>query len=1261
VSKNSLIYFSNSVVEVSSIQGHDIKKRDLFFIQLDASYVDDRKLLTVLNASADLLVPKLIIGPRMGTKSPWSSKTEDILKNCSIEGISTVEKFDAFFGDNLTESNFSLIPFDRMTQQQFFSIHELQSLHGKTRTNQKHTINLLEEGKSALESANADLGLALNKDEMDYLSNFYNDEHRNPTDTELMMFAQANSEHCRHKIFNASWSSQGKKLDSSLFDMIKATSANNPEGVISAYKDNAAVIEGHLDQKFSASRNGIYGFQIELLHPTLKVETHNHPTAISPFPGAATGSGGEIRDEGATGSGATTKVGVVGFNVSHLHFPDAPMPWEKSPSKPDHIASPLEIMIQGPLGGAAFNNEFGRPCTSGYFRVLESWSSMQSGLGYHKPIMLAGGLGEVRDKYSLKKLIGPNYLVVVLGGPAMLIGLGGGAASSMDAGTGNIDLDFASVQRENAEMQRRCQEVINTCINDGENLIEFIHDVGAGGLSNAIPELAKDNNLGVEIEFDSIPKSDQSLSPMELWCNESQERYVLAIDPLNLDEFTSICARERCPFAVVGKTTQEKKILLRSSSLNEIFIDLPLTMLFGDLPIKSLNYVETKTHLGEINFPKTLSLEECIKRTLMHPSVGSKSFLISIADRSVGGLTAQDQMIGPYQVPVSNYSLALTSFKGSSGNALAIGEKPNIATINPAASMRMALGELITNLISVPTTKLAGIKLSANWMAACGCVEEDSALRDAVLSLSKIAQDLNIAIPVGKDSLSMQTKWRANDKNFEVKSPITGILTGTSFCRDVSKAITQEFSPEGEKQLLIISLGSQMRMGGSILCEVMNLLEPQITPDIDSTHALKNLFDLIQKEILDGNILALHDVSDGGPIISAIEMSFVNKAGLTIFANKDQQKALRELFNEEIGLLIQVKEGESKRMFEEVSKIGLQASVFAEINNSNELVVENSAGVCFRDSINNLERIWNTSSKHIKGLRNGIEFAEAEFIHSINQPTSLQFNHSFEDSAMINTHSPKVAILREQGVNGHIEMAAAFTMAGFESYDVHMTDLLEKKIKLSDFNGLVLCGGFSYGDVLGAGGGWASTILFNSFLKEEFSQFFNNEDAFILGVCNGCQALAALKEIIPGGETWKPFLKNSSNQFESRTAQITINPSNSIFFSGMEGWSLPVVVAHGEGRLAFDKVHYENMLQNSQIAMYFTDSSAKPSTAYPINPNGSSYGVTSITAGKGRITAMMPHPERVFLNQQLSWSPYKKIGFSPWHQMFRNAYKFIKN
>ncbi|MGA1510531.1 MAG: phosphoribosylformylglycinamidine synthase [Gammaproteobacteria bacterium] len=1261
MSKKILTYYSNVCEELESFSKKTIERRELFLIKVESNFQYEAELCSILNAENLDFSPAVIIGPRPGTKSPWSSKTEDILNNCGIDDVHSIEKFECYISDEITNKDITELPFDRMIQERFESLDVLLSSVNQLRNSKAHSVNLLKEGIGALSEVNDELGLALNDEEMRYLYDFYSSIQRNPTDTELMMFAQANSEHCRHKIFNAHWEANGERLENTLFEMIKQTSSTNPAGLISAYKDNAAVIEGKEEQNFYASREHVYQVKKRLLHPTLKVETHNHPTAISPFPGAATGSGGEIRDEGATGSGAKPKVGVVGFNVSHLHLPNSKMPWEKSQRKPDHIASPLEIMLEGPLGGAAFNNEFGRPCTSGYFRVLESWNTETTAVGYHKPIMLAGGLGEIRDEYALKSSIPAGSLVIVLGGPAMLIGLGGGAASSMGSGTGSIELDFASVQRENAEMQRRCQEVINTCINDGDNLIEFIHDVGAGGLSNAIPELAKDTGLGVEIEYDSIPKADKSLSPMELWCNESQERYVIAINSKSLKEFTEICNRERCPFAVVGKTTLNKEVILRSSSLQETYIDLPLSMLFGNLPIKSLIYQDSKQPLNEDDLDSELSLENSIVNILQHPSIGSKSFLISIADRSVGGLTAQDQMVGPYQIPVSNYSLALTSFFGNSGQVLAIGEKPNIADINPAASLRMAMGELITNLISVPITNLSSIKISANWMAACGTLEDDSCLRDAVQSLSNIAQELGIAIPVGKDSLSMKTKWQEDTKSFEVKSPVTGVLTGIAPCDDIKLAITQEFSSEGDKQLLILSLSPKQRMGGSIFCEVTGQSAPQATPDIENINALKELFDFVQREIAENNILALHDISDGGSLVSALEMSFVNKVGLNIKVDNNKQKAFKHLFNEEIGLLVQTKKGEAEKVIRKAQSQGLHAEVYAEFNTTQDIVLFSETEACFKESINNLELLWNSTSKNIKAIRNGSSFAEDEFVSLIKQPHPLHFEHTFENAPMINTHSPKVAILREQGINGHIEMAAAFSTAGFESHDVHMTDLITGHRKLGDFDGLVLCGGFSYGDVLGAGGGWASNILFNSSLKDQFAEFFNRDTAFTLGVCNGCQALSALKEIIPQGDNWGPFQRNLSKQFESRTTQVTIANSNSIFFEDMAGWSLPIVVAHGEGRLDLNNKAYQSLLTNNQIAMHFTDREKQPTNIYPINPNGSFMGATAITAGDGRITAMMPHPERTFLNQQFSWTKDKEIGFSPWHQMFRNAYKFTSS
>ena len=1228
------------------------------------------------------------VGPRRSTISPWSSKTEDIFKNVGIVGISRIERFYGFKISNLEpNSNLDLSSvFDRMTQSIYSTTEELAEFFFELDKRGLGEIDIISGGKKALEDANTKYGFAISNDEIDYLLDFYNSINRNPTDAELMMFSQANSEHCRHKIFNTDWQVDGEEKEDSLFQLIKKTSKESPKNIISAYKDNAAIVEGVNTKRLSVNDDQAYEFIQEKINSTIKVETHNHPTAISPFPGASTGSGGEIRDEGATGMGAKPKVGLVGFNVSNLRLPDFIRPWENDENKPERIASPLEIMIDAPLGGAAFNNEFGRPSILGYFRSFETSFKDSTAYGYHKPIMLAGGIGEIIDRNNFKKQISEDYLVIVLGGPSMLIGLGGGAASSMSSGQSDEDLDFASVQRDNAEMERRCQEVINTCNNKNPSIIEFIHDVGAGGLSNAIPELAKDSELGVRINLKDIPCADLSMSPMEIWSNESQERYVLSIHSNNEELFTEICERERCPFAVVGKTTTEKYVKLFDESANNYPVDVPLSMLFGELPLekkvvqeeKNVFNVEQKIAIDADNDldiseldPKAKEsvkkhIEKSAENVLSHPTVGSKSFLITIGDRSVGGMVARDQFVGKWQVPTSNYAMSLRSFDDVCGEVISIGERPALSIHNAAASMRMAVAEAVTNMMSVPIESVSSIRASANWMAACGENIEDLNLRKGVEALSNFCIDLGIAIPVGKDSLSMRTTWEKDQSNFTVKSPMTGIISAMAPVKDVRTSITTEYKNLEDPCLVLVKPNNFFRLNGSIYQDIFETSFTD-TPDISSEELL-NLFNFIQSGINKKNIHALHDISDGGILTTLSELCFTNKIGCSISLDNNFQVSPEQfLFSEEIGVVIQINESKLKELKQSAHSQNLIFQYLGKIGGSNFDILDKNKDKLFSRDIAELEQAWSQVSYRIKSIRDNKDDAKAEFdLISKTSNTGLFANDSFKQPKkglkILNflKNKPKVAILREQGVNGQNEMAAAFIKAGFEAHDIHMQDLLEQKKNLNQFNGLAVCGGFSYGDVLGAGKGWSSTINFSDSIQEQFLKFFEDEQKFTLGVCNGCQMLSSIKEIIPGTDSWPSFQKNHSDQFEARLSQVKILKSKSVLLNNMEDWSLPIIVSHGEGRASFENEDEINKLFDSEkICMTFVDSSGYQTEQYPLNPNKSPSGITGITNDNGNITIMMPHPERVFRSHQFSWKPLSWGEFSPWMQIFINAKKFV--
>ncbi|MDA9322008.1 phosphoribosylformylglycinamidine synthase [Gammaproteobacteria bacterium] len=1265
--------FSNSKLEQlnldfnnSNNKSSTISSKEIYIVAAKCDDLNLDQLQNILAADHPDDSFSFIVGPRSGTISPWSSKTEDIIKNVGILNINRVEKFNSFtISDFSIDNNLDLSMFyDRMTQS-IYSDHEECLAFLKTDPQRAvNIIDILSSGIEALENANKSFGFALSDEEITYLYDFYSKIARNPTDAELMMFAQANSEHCRHKIFNAKWSVDGVSKDDSLFDLIKETSKQSPKGIISAYKDNAAITMGEKVERLHLDENNKYEFVEDLLNSTIKVETHNHPTAISPYPGAATGSGGEIRDEGATGRGAKPKIGLVGFNVSHLRIPQLPRSWEGNEHKPERIANPLAIMTEAPIGAAAFNNEFGRPSTLGYFRSFEThFDSSKNAFGYHKPIMLAGGIGEIRDKNNFKLQISDGYHVVVLGGPAMLIGLGGGAASSVSSGESDEDLDFASVQRDNAEMERRCQEVINTCSAQDSSYIEFIHDVGAGGLSNAIPELAKDSNLGVYIELDKIPNSDKSMSPMEIWSNESQERYVMAVHPDNKESFENICKRERCVYAFVGITTNEQSVKLYDSQTETYPVDVPLTMLFGDLPITDIKVsTDGKTFFND-SVSSEHSFKETLKNVLQHPTVASKSFLITIGDRTVGGMVARDQFIGPYQVPVSDYSMSLRSFTSSGGEVLTIGEKPTIAINNPAASMRMAMAEALLNMSGVYIKGLDELQVSANWMAATGEGVEDLSLRDGVEALSECCVSLNISVPVGKDSLSMKTKWQEDKSDYVVKSPLSGVITAMAPVEDVRVAVTPELNTDIQSKILHVKLNDKKRLAGSIFSQVTES-QFQETPDIDDMQLLKIMFNTVQGLIAQNKILALHDISDGGLMITLLEMAFTKKVGLDLSLDKLAKDDLNStFFSEEAGIVIQVAEKFFDEITHELTKVGLIATSVGEISSSKEIVISSSDGELFRDSVINLEKYWREVSHSIQSMRDNESVANSEIglLDDINHKGLFaedQFNENNVKSFAITNNKPKVAILREQGVNGQMEMAAAFSLAGFEAVDVHMQDLLDKRVNLKDFNGMAACGGFSYGDVLGAGGGWSKTILHNGFVKDQFQEFFANTSTFALGVCNGCQMMSKLKDIIPGAELWPSFEKNLSDQFEARLAQVKVQKSDSILLSGMEGWSLPIASAHGEGLANFNGNNLDGLVKANQLALNFVNSSGNPTETYPLNPNGSVEGATGVTAANGRVTIMMPHPERVFRKLQMSWKPNHWKEFSPWMQIFINARKF---
>ncbi len=1229
-----------------------------------------------------------LITPRLGTISAWASKATEIAHNCGINEVSRIERGMAIWikGD-LSEADketWKTILHDRMTETVLPSLEDAALLFQHPQAKTFTSIDVIGGGKEALEHANATLGLALSADEIDYLvENYQNNLKRNPSDIELMMFAQANSEHCRHKIFNADFVLDGEEQTKSLFGMIRDTHKASPEGTIVAYKDNASVIEGATIERFypTASEEQGYRFHNEATHIVMKVETHNHPTAISPFAGASTGSGGEIRDEGATGRGARPKAGLAGFSVSNLNIPELTQPWEHYSNqqaqygKPDRISSALDIMIDGPIGGAAFNNEFGRPNLLGYFRTFEEQHEDKM-RGYHKPIMIAGGLGNIQAIQTEKRIFPAGSLLIQLGGPGMLIGLGGGAASSMDTGANSADLDFDSVQRGNPEIERRAQEVIDRCWQLGENNpIISIHDVGAGGLSNAFPELVNDAGRGAIFKLRDVPLEEHGLSPMEIWCNEAQERYVLAIAPEDLDAFRAICERERSPFAVVGTATDDGHLQVRDDLFDNNPVDLPLNVLLGKPP----KTTRTDKYIAPTNTPfdcSKIDIKDGVYRVLRLPTVANKNFLITIGDRSVGGLTARDQMVGRFQTPVANAAVTSMGFDTHRGEAMSMGEKAPLALFNAPASGRMAIGEAITNIASVNIGKMGNIKLSANWMAPCGNAGEDEKLYRTVAAVSELCQDLHISIPVGKDSLSMKTVWSEDETEKSVTSPLSLIITAFASVEDVRKTVTPELKHVEDSSLLLIDLGKgQARLGGSALTQVYKSLTDE-APDLSTSSLLANFYAAMQDLVSNETLLAYHDRGDGGLIATLVEMMFTSHVGLNINISTSMDAILsrgynlkdatvRALFNEELGAVIQVANKDLNAVNALFAQYNLSDAVhvLGHLNGSDRLVVQNGNTVLVSESRLEMQKAWSETSHHIQKLRDNPVCADSEFAllnddkaTALFAQTPFDVNEDIAAPYIATGVKPKIAILREQGVNGQVEMAAAFTRAGFDAYDVHMSDLMRSNVNLADFQALAACGGFSYGDVLGAGQGWAKSILFNNQLRDMFSSFFDRPDTLSLGVCNGCQMMSNLAQIIPGTDNWPTFVRNESEQFEARLSMVKLTQSPSVFFQGMEGAVIPVVVSHGEGRALFNDT--ANMSQLA-IAGQYVDGLGRVTQQYPLNPNGSPEGIAAITNTDGRVTIMMPHPERVFKAVQMSWHPEEWTDLSAWYRMFANARKAL--
>ncbi|WP_118784177.1 phosphoribosylformylglycinamidine synthase [Neisseria lactamica] len=1269
---------------------------------LDAATVE--KLQALLAAQSVEQTPKareglhlFLVTPRLGTISPWASKATNIAENCGLAGIERIERGMAVWLEGaLTDEQkqqWAALLHDRMTESVLPDFQTASKLFHHLESETFSTVDVLGGGKEALVKANTETGLALSADEIDYLVENYQALQRNPSDVELMMFAQANSEHCRHKIFNADFILNGEKQPKSLFGMIRDTHNAHPEGTVVAYKDNSSVIEGAKIERFypDAAENQGYRFHKEDTHIIMKVETHNHPTAIAPFAGAATGAGGEIRDEGATGKGSRPKAGLTGFTVSNLNIPGLKQPWEQDYGKPEHISSPLDIMIEGPIGGAAFNNEFGRPNLLGYFRTFEEKFDGQV-RGYHKPIMIAGGLGSIQAQQTHKDEIPEGALLIQLGGPGMLIGLGGGAASSMNTGTNDAFLDFNSVQRGNPEIERRAQEVIDRCWQLGDkNPIISIHDVGAGGLSNAFPELVNDAGRGAVFELREVPLEEHGLTPLQIWCNESQERYVLSILEKDLDAFRAICERERCPFAVVGTATGDGHLKVRDDLFSNNPVDLPLNVLLGKPP-KTTRTDKTVAPSKKTFNAGDIDITEAAYRVLRLPAVAAKNFLITIGDRSVGGLTHRDQMVGKYQTPVADCAVTMMGFNTYRGEAMSMGEKPAVALFDAPASGRMCVGEAITNIAAVNIGDIGNIKLSANWMAACGNEGEDEKLYRTVEAVSKACQALDLSIPVGKDSLSMKTVWQDGEEKKSVVSPLSLIISAFAPVQDVRKTVTPELKNVEDSVLLFVDLGfGKARMGGSAFGQVYNNMTGD-APDLDDTGRLKAFYNVIQQLVAEDKLLAYHDRSDGGLFATLAEMAFAGRGGISADIDCLMDKflpihypdfqgdpaedlsdelynhaAIKILFNEELGAVIQIRQQDRDYVDAAFEAAGLTGAVsrIGSPDFDNESISFFGYGYFLEQNRADLQRAWQETSHAIQRLRDNPACADSEFaLIGDNGRSALFADLKFdvnEDIAapFINSGAkPKIAILREQGVNGQIEMAAAFTRAGFDAYDVHMSDLMAGRVRLADFKMLAACGGFSYGDVLGAGEGWAKSILFHPALRDQFAAFFADPDTLTLGVCNGCQMVSNLAEIIPGTAGWPKFKRNLSEQFEARLSMVHVPKSASLILNEMQGSSLPVVVSHGEGRADF-ALHGGNISADLGIALQYVDGQNQVTQTYPLNPNGSPQGIAGVTNADGRVTIMMPHPERVYRAAQMSWKPEDWTELSGWYRLFAGARKAL--
>jgi len=1285
----------------------DVSAEHRYFAELETSLTaeDLAFLFKLLNAQEHQpAADAILVTPRLGTVSPWSSKATDIVANCGLQAIKRIEHGIAWqlFGRKGKPVSAAAVqaalPFlhDRMTESVLLDERMAAELFHHVEPQPLATVDLLKGGKKALEKANADLGLALSADEIDYLSENFKRVKRNPTDVELMMFAQANSEHCRHKIFNADWVIDGKKQTESLFSMIRHTHAVRPQGTLSAYSDNASVIEGASIGRFYPDQDHIYRFHVEPTHILMKVETHNHPTAIAPFAGAATGSGGEIRDEGAVGQGSKPKAGLAGFTVSNLRIPGFEQPWEAEYGKPGRIVSPLQIMLDGPIGSAAFNNEFGRPNLTGYFRSFEMQTPDGQVRGYHKPIMLAGGVGNVQERHIHKQTFKAGTLLIQLGGPGLLIGLGGGAASSMGAGANMEALDFDSVQRGNPEIQRRAQEVIDRCWAMGEaNPILSVHDVGAGGLSNAMPELAHGAGLGAKFELRDVLSLEPGMSPREIWCNEAQERYVLAIAPASLGLFRALCERERCPFAVVGKATKDAQLTVTDRHFKNAPVDMEMDVLLGKPP-KMTRKVEHVVPTLRPFSAEGLDLDEAAYRVLRHPAVANKSFLITIGDRTVGGYTARDQFVGPWQMPVADVAVTTMGYDTLLGEAFALGERSPIALINPAASGRMAVGEALTNLAAAAVNEISDIRLSANWMAAAGHPGEDAALFDTVQAIGKeLCPQLGISIPVGKDSMSMRTSWQEAEVRKSVVSPLSLIITAFAPSSDASRTLTPQLQHDAEEtDLILLDLGrGQNRLGGSILGQVYGELG-DACPDLDDPARMQAFFALIQRLNREGKLLAYHDRADGGLFATICEMAFAGHCGVDLDVDELRYHRLHDdimqdvetapdprepytsrlfgiLFNEELGAVIQVRRADTGAVMNACFEAGLRDEfyIIGSTNQKDRVRILREGVAVFDEKRAKLLTAWSETSYRMQALRDNPACAQAEFdgltakkdpgLHAV-----LSFDQNEDVAAPYvkkKRAQPKIAILREQGVNGEVEMAAAFARAGFTPVDVHMSDILTGRVNLKSFKGLAACGGFSYGDVLGAGGGWAASILHNARASDEFQAFFQRSDSFALGVCNGCQMMSRLSGIIPGAENWPRFERNLSEQFEARFVMVEVPKTPSILFDGMAGSRMPIVVSHGEGRAVFghDKESGKTQRKAAEVCLRYVDNRGRKTETYPMNPNGSPKGITGLTTPDGRFTIMMPHPERVFRAVQHSWKPDEWREDGPWLRLFRNARKWV--